>query len=78
MDSRIIEYLVHNLSNGTQFICRGRKNLFAYAKEIDCCIDKNKLSRVSCLEFPTDGELVLISNKDDSIYCIEELLKWKN
>jgi hypothetical protein len=55
----------------------GRKELLGYARQIGCTIDKNKLSRVPCLELPQDGELEMESNTTHKIYCIEELAKWE-
>jgi len=78
MDSRIIDYLIHDLTDGTQHICMGRKELLCYAKEIGCTIDKNKLSRITCPDFTQDGDLNIESNTTHKIYCIEELAKWEN
>jgi len=75
MDSRTTEYLVHDISNGLQHICSGRKELISYAKQIDCCINKNKLARVKCSQLATDGEMIITSHKTHKKYYIEELFK---
>jgi hypothetical protein len=77
MDSRTIDYLIHNLSKGTQCICSGRKELLSYFKLKNCNINKNKISRIHCLQLPEDGEMILESNTTHMIYCVEELYKWE-
>ncbi|MFA6845180.1 MAG: hypothetical protein WCR02_05595 [Sphaerochaetaceae bacterium] len=72
--SRRIDYLVQDLTDGSQRICTGRESLLAVLRDYGFRLDKNKLSEIHQL---TSGifsfSLLSVNNHDISV---EELFVW--
>jgi hypothetical protein len=71
--SRRIDYLVQDLTDGTQKICYGRDSLCATLWGFGCKVDKNKLSKIRQKNAGVYSFSLLSKNNHD--ISIEELFE---